>query len=941
MSARSAAARKKVTTTHKKHTHPAPSAHSHPRVFVPAEYDYSYPYGQHVQYAEPQHHYQPQYQLQPPPPPPPESMLGAGKGSSWSHSAPSEDDDVSLAIERSGFRTKLDKRSDDVRRGLAKTFNFRRKDSREEEIPPPVIPFNRPESAATARPNIHSNGYSYERSPPSMQARHLPYYLSPPPPPQLNQGPYVSPFYTHQSPTSPIGQRDLSQLGPPPAVELPAVPQNTGPPIKRWVGGGRPPSRWNKLRKDPELWNPNGDVLIYLQGPKHDQPASFRLSSHIIEASENQRLITELRNGVIDDTEDFDIPSPPAPILGYGSRASHPTSPVSESGQHDGAISYEMRFPVPKSLSLEDKIQNQITTRNVFAMLCHASLVGISLYQALVDLHARLESYRSPGEPDTAGQIITYLSSHSIDDTRNDAESAVSLLAWAERPGVRWAEGWREAFLHCAGMYGDGGNSSGSGGLDRYADWRFITPQTRALLERSWLEMRLKVQTAEERLTGFVLSDIWAGGTTSEFRSALPLGSAKATAERLQKMLIGHYARVYGSWPPPRPTSGTEDEQVWLTRSVARDLQQDFGALYDYLVDREVVWDVSEARAGRKWMMVSSGWNRGFEADVPGMPMTDIIVEFDNRLRIPHIPHPHPLLPTSIPPQSSTSTSASGMFKSSSTTSVHQQAGRERRVALAYTESTNIDALETSPPSPSDLVDAFSRFEKHDAIGDVDPIMARRGRWVLLYGILQALAPVSVDAPRVKYAEGVSYHLSARSKRPAWTKDRGAGNLSALFGEARHDMSHCWTTPATWTCSDPEGQTDDDVCIEEEVFRRPPRSLPELSEGGSSVRTSSNTRPYYLPQNNHRRPDEVSLDPASPVSPGGVPKSRFFTQPSPVDQMEDGGESGSFKIADVSFPVPGGRKAALTQLLPLRLQGRETGTGGTTTPEIRDFDNEM
>lgn len=934
MSARSAAARKKATTTHKKAPPPPASSRSRPRAFVPAEYEYSYPYGQNVQYAQPQHQYAPAPQmLSPPlPPPPPESVIGTS--SSGSQSAPSEFDDPSASIERSGFRTMLDKRSDDVRKGLAKTFTFRRKDSREEEIPAPVTPFQRPESAATARPNFVGDGYGYERPPSSTQPRHMQYY----PPQQLQQVPYSPPYQQHQAPTSPIERWEVSSLGPPPATELPAVPQSSGPPIKRWVGGGRPPARWNKLRKDPELWNPNGDVLVYLQARGNDQPASFRLSSHVIEASENRWLVAELRNGVIEDREDPTIPTPPAVAPGYNSHLGHPTPPVSESDQLEGEISYEMRFPPPKPLSRQDKIQHQITTRNVFAMLCHASLVGISLHQALVDLHARLELYRSPGEPDTAGQIITYLSSRAIDDMRNDVESAVGILAWAERPGVRWSEGWREAFLHCAGMYRDGRGSNGCGGLDRCADWKYVTPQTRALLERSWLEMRLKVQTAEERLTDFTLPDIWAAGTASEFRTAPPVGSAKATAERFQKMLIAHYTRVYGSWPPARPAPTTEDEEAWLTRSVARDLQRDFGALYDYLVDREVVWDVSEARAGRKWMMVSTGWNKGFDADVPGMPMTDIIIEFDNRMRIPHIPHPHPLLPSSIPPQTPGPTPG-GMFRTASSTSVQQkqQAGRERRVALAYTESTNLDALDTSAPSPSDLVDAFSRFEKSDAVAEVDPAMARRGRWVLLYGILQALAPVSVDAPRMKYCEGVSYHLSARLKRPTWSKDRGANNASALFGEVRHDMSHCWTTPATWASSDLEGQTDEDELAVDETrdgFRPPPRGLPELSEG-SSVRTNSTTRRYYPPQPNQRRPDEGTPDLPSPSSPGGVPKSRFYTQSAPLAKT-DSSESTFLNIDDVTFPTPGGYRTPPGQALPLRPQRR----GEAGAPEIRDFDDD-
>lgn len=935
MSARSAAARKKITTTQKKGPPSAAANRPRPRAYAPVEYEYSYPYGQQAHFAPPPHQY---YSHQPPPPPPPpESVIGTS--SSGSQSAPSEAEDVS-GIERSGFRTMLDKRSDGVRRGLAKTFTFRKKD-KEDEAAAQAIP-ERPESTLTARQNSVGDGYGYDRPISSINTQNVPYY-----PQQSYPGHYA--HYQHQSPVSPIDRWEMNSLGPPPAVELPAVPQNNGPSIKRWNGGGRPPSRWNKLRKDPELWNPNGDVLVFLHDQGHDQPANFRLSSHVIEASENRWLVTELRNGFTEDRDD--IPTPPTNA--YNSHLGQPTPPVSESDQLEGEISYEMRFPTPKGLNRADKVRHQITTRNIFAMLCRVSLVGISLHQALVDLHARLDQYRAPGEPSSAGQIHAYLSHRTIDDVRNDPESAVGILAWAERPGVKWSEGWREAFLHCAGMYG--GTDGRGGGLERCADWKYVAPQTRALLERSWLETRLKLQTAEERLAEFTFNDIWAGGATSEFRSTPPVGSAKATAERFQKMLLGHYTRVYGSWPPRPSASGStdDDEEIWLTRTVTRDLQKDFGALYDFLVDREVIWDVSEARAGRKWMMVSAGWNKGFDADVPSMPLTDILIEFDNRLRLPHIPHPHPLLPSSILPQPPVPASG-GMFKSStSSTSLQQkQANRDRRVALAYTESTNIEALDASSPSPSGLIDAFSRFEKNDLVADVDPAMARRGRWVLLYGILQALAPVSVDAPGVKYSDSVAYHLSARLKKPSWVKERG--QTSGLFGEVRHDMSHCWTVPATWN-SETDGQTTDDTEEEDERatpheefaredFRRPRPSLPELSEGGSSVRTSSARRFDHQSQ---RRADDSDGNPASPVSPasqtsGSLPRSRFYTQLPPVPGL-DGADS-FLNISDVTFPTA--RAQQQPPILQIRTQpprerrGGEKG-GGFGTPQIRDFDEHV
>ncbi|WYZ43740.1 hypothetical protein EsH8_VII_000176 [Colletotrichum jinshuiense] len=706
-------------------------------------------------------------------------------------------EDVS-GIEKSGLRSRLDKKSEDVRRGLAKTFTFKRKDKE---------PDFRPESVATVRPS-HSQGgggamspvepeYTYEQfSMDAMQQMALQKQMQL----QMQQMQMHNMRQQQHQQHQQHQQQDMDlPLSPPPVAKLPPVP--TTPPIKRWIGAGRPVQRWNKLRKDPELWDPNGDVLVFF-GHKGQAPRpnpSFRLSSHIIEATESRYLITLLREG----TTEEDIYMPPSPQGAppmlrphmRGGAGGQPTPPISEDlGDADGQISYEMYFPTPANMTKTEQLRSHITTRNVFALLYHASVVGLSLHQALSDLHMRLDAYMPP-DADNVGMILNYLSARGIDDVRNDPETAVSLLAWAEGPAVRWEEGWRESFLHCAGLYAQ---------LEGCADFSQLTPITRALLERACLETQLRVQAAEERLAEFQYADMWPAGAA---------GPARAAADRLQKFLLEHYLRAHGSWPPPPPAAtpvgaDADGEDMWLTRSVAQALQRDFGALYDYLVNRDIVWDMSEARSGRKWMMQSDK-DKGFDADAD-IPMTDMLVEHDNKLRFPHIPHPYPLVPESIPP--APAAKETSMFKKkggagagaggglgggSGANGGGNGGGRagalERRVQLAYTEATNIYIL-GSDFTQSDLIDAFVKFEKADGLTEVDPAVARRGRWVLIYGVLQTLASVSVDAPNARYRDGVAYHLSPRlrgTRVPPW---KGSGGAD----EASHELSHCWVVRQTW-----------------------------------------------------------------------------------------------------------------------------------------------
>ncbi|KAI0188182.1 hypothetical protein EV127DRAFT_135243 [Xylaria flabelliformis] len=686
-------------------------------------------------------------------------------------------EDVS-GIERSGFRSAVDKKSDGIRKGITRAFKLGLKKKKDVQLP------DRAPSSATLRPQYYDADNYGTNEIPSL-------------PTHKSSGALPDPHYEISIP-------------PPPLTKLPPVPSSTAPPIKRWIGAGRPVQRWNKLRKDPELWDPNGDVLVYFG--RKDQPQrpnpSFRLSSHIIEATESRFLVTLLREGSTeDDYSHINLPPSPIgapPMLRHNSytHIGQTTPPISEENAHadiDGQISYEMYFPTPPNLNKAESHRHAITTRNVFALLYHASLVGISLFQALQDLLGRLDAYMEP-DADNVGTILNYLSARGIDDARNDPETAVSMLAWSETPEVRWEEGWREAFLHCAGMYAR---------LENCADFRHLTPITRALLERACLETQLRVQAAEERLVAFAFADAWGPTPTNN--------TARAAAERLQQFFISHYAKTCGTWPPAESGARTTDgEEMWLTRTVAQMLQKDFGALYDYLVNRDVVWDESEMRSSRKWMMVSESGNKSFEADTEDLPLTDLLIEFDNRMRFPHIPHPYPLVPDSITPASSPRPGSSrdrskkdkDKDKNAKPVSPDDRT-LERRIQLAYTEATNIYSL-GSEFAQSDLIENFVKFEKTDMVGSVDPFTARRGRWVLIYAVLQILATVSVDSPNVRYKEGVPYHLSPRLKgtrTPPWK------GVSSPAIEASHELSHCWVAPTTWNAAADNSAAESDTSI--------------------------------------------------------------------------------------------------------------------------------
>ena len=411
-----------------------------------------------------------------------------------------------------------------------------------------------------------------------------------------------------------------------------------------------------------------------------------------------------------------------------------------------------------------DILRHHLTTRNVLALLLNKCIVGLNFYQALIDLHIRLQAYMPP-DTDCASMIIDYLVSSRLNDLRNDPAAAAGLLAWSEEPAVHWYEGWREAFVHGVGMYAQ---------LNALPEFRDVSLISRALLKRSYLELQLRIQDVEDRLSSFSFEDIWPS------QSVYP-PPARSSFDRFRKFLKQFYEKAYKGWAV---RVAQENGTGWLNRGLVMRLQKDFGALYDYLVDRDVTWEESEGHQGQKHKIVSKLKRATFRADSDGLPMTEFFTGFDNRHKYLHIPHPYPLLPTSIPVQYDTKKSLFGgrMIR-----------GLEKRTALAYSEASNIFVLGTDF-TPNNLVEAFRRFEKMDQRGEIDPLDARKGRWILLYGVLQLLASISVDTPKLWFTDGVSYFLNPPlAGTPPWMSQP-----EMVFEEASQVGSYCWKVPHTW-----------------------------------------------------------------------------------------------------------------------------------------------
>jgi hypothetical protein len=217
----------------------------------------------------------------------------------------------------------------------------------------------------------------------------------------------------------------------------------------------------------------------------------------------------------------------------------------------------------------------------------------------------------------------------------------------------------------------------------------------------------------------------------------------------------------------------------------------------------------------------------------------------------------------------------------------------ERKIALAYTEATNIYVLGTEFVS-NKLADAFVHFERNDKPSEVDPFAARRGRWVLIYGILQALASVSVDSPGLRYKDDVSYHLNARLRgTPPW---KGSSQDTE---EANHKGSYCWQVVKNWgERSESDVPMLDSLSISPLVSSRGKFSKLALS-------TRSSTAPSVANSGISRGSDTISPIGKSPKQrpPRLLGSARSSNVPSAANSVANSGLSGT--ESDAGSPVRG------------------------------------
>ncbi|KAI9836351.1 MAG: hypothetical protein M1838_005077, partial [Thelocarpon superellum] len=500
------------------------------------------------------------------------------------------------------------------------------------------------------------------------------------------------------------------------------------PNVRRWDGPRRITADWDALRRDPELWTPDGDCFVHLHGRGQSRRGpSFRLPFAAIKAARCLPLL-----------ERYSIQTLPASP--YSTASSTSSFDSGYFGCPTSSHSTELYVPAPPHYSTEQAFLYHLATRNFFAWILNKPLVGAHLGSAAADLLDRMNRFRCADE-NNAEAILAYLDQQAYTDFRECPDMALAMLYFAERHKLK--ELWIDAFAHCTGM---------NERLSLSAELPAVSRVTKQLITRARLEMDIRIERCSHQLNTFLddeLSDTYLG-----------LGNgARAHLERFRSFLHSYYVGKFGFWPPVHQ----EGTQAY-PRAIYTAMYQDFRNVYEYLVDSESTPSLAD----------------NLRPATGGLCVLQNIAAFDQRHHYLSLPHPMPLLPlaTAMARQRSLGTMSLGR-------SLRKAAKADKRSMTlaglwAATNSDNLTIL-TSP-----MVRAYMTFERQSTMKAEEKVSAadaRKVRFLAIYAVLQTLISVTRAPSEVVYTEGVSYNLCCLTHgTPPWEGPTGCSRSGSSSG---------------------------------------------------------------------------------------------------------------------------------------------------------------
>ncbi|KAL1643840.1 hypothetical protein SLS61_009068 [Didymella pomorum] len=592
--------------------------------------------------------------------------------------------------------------------------------------------------------------------------------------------------------------------------------------------------------KVPELWDDQGDTFVYLFPRTSGKGPSFKIDSSVYAASQ---LLTRLVHGSLYSD---DVVAPPHEVPVRSSRpvsteggqemsrtASPDQSQIDSSDGSKGSRALsdateddhtEKHMYMPIALSSDDAVtpheprltqkdtDTLVTYRNFFAFLVGQSLVATPQHSDIFDIFLRIADIlnhyafsnvdgSSFGEV-AASSFDAYVDELNMADVRQSREKTIEAIVLGEK--MRSMGLYTEGFVHAVGKYDDVKSLNSP-------KWQMVSPKTGTRMARAALDLDNRENNINLKLKDFEFAAIFSGIMNSAMAQEGKMIGFKRWRSAFmstRSWMIDYYKHKYGSWLPKARNKKNNLTTNGLNRLVLRDMYRDLSSLYDLLVDRK---DLTN-RTADGFLVEDEGM--GFVA-VNARAMRKTLSEYDRSTPPvqPPIPFDLPLYPTlkGIRPDYPT-----GDEKKDAKTRGKKLKSDE--ITKMLHNATNADARQMTP-----FLEAFLTFEKKQASGsNMDELWElRSGQWLFIYAVLQSLPMLVVDAPGVRFTEGVEYFLCEvpRSGVPwvredttrarTWFGVQGGAQVVSLPTDiVEHGVegvfrrSHCWKRAQEWAAND-------------------------------------------------------------------------------------------------------------------------------------------
>ncbi|KAF3903887.1 hypothetical protein ABW20_dc0107824 [Dactylellina cionopaga] len=453
-----------------------------------------------------------------------------------------------------------------------------------------------------------------------------------------------------------------------------------------------------------ELWDPDGDTLIYLCAKNSATPRgpSFLVNSLTLQA-----------------TSDYWVTAF-SPVWQSGFEIDKTNFPTAKYALFFAADRPDGKREETDPVTL---LRHYITMRNVFACIFDSYCVGLMEDESslLSDLVDRMLMYFDGAEDSLGDKLSGFIIKSGLWDVSNDPIKAVDLLHLAYTYQMEAL--YIEAFVHCVGMWPQIVSTNAHD---------ILAEPILKLLTSRHESLTKKTNILSSNLKNFHFSELWTvKSPASKLSSTLRQGY-----ESMRSFLYKYYTSTgFPKWPPKN----------LISRPVLLKIYSDFCALYRLLIDRQ--YTTSNACNSYPSLFYYAGALRHIDRKIVrhnksmpyGIPILPGYFVQPLRQDIGDSHHPE-------------------VFRYD----MHQKLNSDGLADLLgkmYNDAGTRNMV-TDRGEEESITTAFMGFEKALLKGKNMKSIAetRKGVWVLVYGVLSAMAELSVEGG-VVFNEEVEYLL--------------------------------------------------------------------------------------------------------------------------------------------------------------------------------------